>query len=129
MKINKNIPLPRDRYKHNKNELYMNSVMLSHFKTILTDWKEDLVKESSNIQNSIESLTGKQPDSIDLGIIEELHTIEYLIAKRDLGLRIEIDKAINRIDNHSYGYCEKTKQKIGVDRLEAWPLATTAIIT
>jgi DnaK suppressor protein len=121
---NKNIPLPPDNYKPTKNEPYMNPIMLSYFKKILFDWKEQLLQESSNIQRSIEEHTARAPDYTDEGIIEEIRRTEYCLAKQDLELMEQIDYAVEKINNGSYGFCEETDQEIGIERLEAWPIAT-----
>ena len=39
----------------------------------------------------------------------------------------KIDKAIKRIDNNTYGYCEETGEPIGLKRLIARPIATLSI--
>ena len=39
----------------------------------------------------------------------------------------EIDKAIKRIDEDTYGYCEETGEPIGIKRLIARPIATLSI--
>jgi DnaK suppressor protein len=120
---NKNISLPPDRYKPTKDELYMNPMMLAYFQKKLFDWKEQLLKESSNIQRTIEEHTIRAPDYTDEGIIEEVRRTKYFLAKQDLDLMEKIDYAIDKINNGSYGFCEETNQEIGVERLEAWPIA------
>ena len=39
----------------------------------------------------------------------------------------EIDEALKRIEEGSYGYCEETGDPIGLDRLEARPVTTLSI--
>jgi DnaK suppressor protein len=39
----------------------------------------------------------------------------------------KIDAALQRIDDGSYGYCEETGDPIGLNRLEARPVATLSI--
>ena len=38
-----------------------------------------------------------------------------------------LDAALQRIDDGSYGYCEETGDPIGLNRLEARPVATLSI--
>lgn len=120
---NKNIPLPPKNYKPTKNEPYMNLIMLAYFEKKLFDWKKQLLQESSHIQRSIEGHTARAPDYTDEGIIEETRRTEYFLAKQGLGLMEQIDYAIEKINNGSYGFCEETNQEIGIERLEAWPIA------
>ena len=39
----------------------------------------------------------------------------------------KIDKALNRIEEGEYGYCEETGEEIGIERLEARPIATLCL--
>ena len=39
----------------------------------------------------------------------------------------KIDEALERIDNGSYGYCIETDEPIGIQRLEARPIATLSL--
>ena len=39
----------------------------------------------------------------------------------------KIEKAINRIKDNTYGYCEETGEPIGLKRLIARPIATLSI--
>jgi len=47
--------------------------------------------------------------------------------KIDRKLISKIDKAIKRIENDTYGYCEETGEPIGLKRLIARPIATLSI--
>ena len=46
---------------------------------------------------------------------------------RQRKLLAKIDKAVKRIDENTYGYCEETGEPIGVKRLIARPIATLSI--
>ena len=46
---------------------------------------------------------------------------------RQIKLLSKIDKAIKKIDNNTYGYCEETGEPIGLKRLIARPIATLSI--
>ena len=46
---------------------------------------------------------------------------------RQRKLLSKIDKAIKRIQDNTYGYCEETGEPIGVKRLIARPIATLSI--
>ena len=39
----------------------------------------------------------------------------------------KIDKALKRIEEETYGFCDETGEPIGLDRLEARPIATLTI--
>ena len=46
---------------------------------------------------------------------------------RQRKLLSKIDKAIKRIEDSTYGYCEETGEPIGLKRLIARPIATLSI--
>ena len=46
---------------------------------------------------------------------------------RQIKLLSKIDKAIKRINDNTYGYCEETGEPIGLKRLIARPIATLTI--
>ena len=47
-------------------------------------------------------------------------------ARASLKLR-DLDEALRRIDDGTYGFCEETGEPIGVARLEARPIATLSL--
>ena len=120
-KINKN-------YKPTSKEKFMNSKMKEYFRLKLTNWKKDLLKESSqtiaNLQN--EENTSK-PDITDRAAEEIERSFELRTRDRERKLINKIDAALKRIDDGSYGYCEETGDPIGIKRLEARPVATLSL--
>ena len=46
---------------------------------------------------------------------------------RQRKLLTKIDKAIKKIEENTYGYCEETGEPIGIKRLIARPIATLSI--
>ncbi len=46
---------------------------------------------------------------------------------RQIKLLSKIDKAIKKIQDDTYGYCEETGEPIGIKRLIARPIATLTI--
>ena len=54
-------------------------------------------------------------------------TVEMRTLNRQIKLLSKINKAIERIQNNTYGYCEETGEPIGIKRLIARPIATLSI--
>jgi DnaK suppressor protein len=96
MKAKAKQDLSLESYKPNEDEQYMNPQMLAYFEKKLIKWKEDLIKQSQSIKNSIEENTERVPDHVDEAIIEETRDAEYFFAERDLNLMVEIDQAIDK---------------------------------
>ena len=102
--------------------------MKEYFRLKLTNWKKDLLKESSqtiaNLQN--EENTSK-PDITDRAAEEIERSFELRTRDRERKLINKIDSALRRIDLGTYGYCEETGDPIGLKRLIARPIATLSI--
>ncbi len=87
--------------------------------------KVDLAKVESEIDSLIkDGGEGAGDDQADAGnkTFEREHEMSLLINARDMVIQTE--RAIDRIDNKSYGVCEVCGSQIGKARLEVFPRAT-----
>ena len=115
-------------YKPTKKEKFMNAKMKEYFRQILINWKNELLKESSqtlnNLQNDENSaksdLTDRASDEID-------RTFELRTRDRERKLINKIDAALKRIEDGTYGYCDETGEPISLKRLQARPVATLSL--
>ena len=69
----------------------------------------------------------QQPDMADRAALETDHSIELRTRDRERKLIAKINAALERLADGSYGYCEETDEPIGVNRLEARPIATLSL--
>ena len=98
------------------------------FKKKLIEWKNEIIKLNSNtlfskdVDQEISS-----PDIIDQASSQAEKTLEMRTVNRQGKLLTKIEKAIKRIDDNTYGYCEDTGEPIGIKRLIARPIATLSI--
>ena len=98
------------------------------FKKKLIEWKNEIIKLNSNtlfskdVDQEISS-----PDIIDQASSQAEKTLEMRTVNRQGKLLTKIEKAIKRIDDNTYGYCEDTGDPIGIKRLIARPIATLSI--
>ena len=98
------------------------------FKKKLNEWKNEIIKSNSNnlfskdVDQEISS-----PDIIDQASSQAEKTLEMRTVNRQGKLLTKIEKAIKRIDDNTYGYCEDTGDPIGIKRLIARPIATLSI--
>jgi len=67
------------------------------------------------------------PDPTDRASIESERSFELRIRDRERKLIKKIRKALERIDDGSYGLCEECGEEIGEKRLEARPVTTLCI--
>jgi DnaK suppressor protein len=127
MSISRNEPILSPDYKPSEEEPYMNEIMLAHFKQKLIEWRESLLAETGRIQQDIADHTERNADYVDRGVIEENREPEFFLLDRDMKLIQQIDMALDKIIDKSYGYSEISGEPIGVARLEAWPVATLTV--
>jgi DnaK suppressor protein len=107
---------------------YMNPVMLEFFRQKLIDWRQELIKESSEtIANTLQETELQKPDLADRASAETDHALELRTRDRERKLINKINSALRRIDEDEYGYCEETGDEIGVARLQARPVATMTL--
>jgi DnaK suppressor protein len=67
------------------------------------------------------------PDPNDRATQESEFSLELRTRDRERKLIKKIDEALDRIEEHEYGYCEACGVEIGIRRLEARPTATLCI--
>ena len=114
-------------YKAKKGEDYMSPNQIDHFKKILIDWKNLLMKEADKTVEHMKNDSTKLSDPNDAATQEEEFRLELRTRDRERKLIIKIDQALQRVDDGAYGYCEDTGEPIGIKRLEARPIATLRI--
>ena len=114
-------------YKPTRKEKFMNAKMKEYFKQKLLSWKNELLKESSQTLNNLQSDNEAKPDITDRASEEIDRSFELRTRDRERKLINKINSALQRIEDGSYGYCEETGEPIGLKRLEARPVATLSL--
>ncbi len=114
-------------YKPSQKEKFMNAKMKEYFRQKLENWKSELLKESSQTLNNLQTENEAKPDMTDRASEEIDRTFELRTRDRERKLINKIDAALRRIEDGNYGYCEETGEPIGLKRLEARPVATLSL--
>ena len=114
-------------YKPTQKEKFMNAKMKEYFKQKLENWKSELLRESSQTLNNLQSENEAKPDMTDRASEEIDRTFELRTRDRERKLINKIDAALRKIEDGTYGYCEETGEPIGLKRLEARPVATLSL--
>ena len=120
------IILPPD-YKPSADEEYMNDMQLEYFRQKLLAWKKSLLEQSQDTLDDLRQGGLNQPDEIDRASLETDKSLDLRTNDRARKLIVKINAALERIEDGSYGYCEETGEPIGLERLEARPIATLSI--
>ena len=116
------------KYIPNEKEKYMCEKHKTYFKKRLVEWKSEIVE--SNTKGLYLSDTNQEissPDIVDQASSQTDKTVEMRTLNRQIKLLSKINKAIKKINNNTYGYCEETGEPIGLKRLIARPIATLSI--
>jgi RNA polymerase-binding transcription factor DksA len=108
----------------------------AELKAIRIELSKELLRlkhELELIENEMEALIadsgeGAGDDQADSGTktFEREHEMSLVINARDMVLQTE--RALDRIDNKSYGNCEDCSNPIGKERLQVFPRATLCMI-
>ena len=123
---NTNPNLPKG-YQPSANEEYMNPKQLEYFRQKLTVWRDELVEESRETISNLRSEVRDVGDEAERATRETENSLELRTRDRYRKLINKINKTLVRLDEGDYGYCEETGEEIGLQRLEARPIATLCL--
>ena len=121
IKISKTyIPKDTEKYMCDKHKVF--------FRMKLQEWRKELVKANNEaLYNG-----GMDDNSISADIVDQASSytdknVEMKAINRQIKLISEIDKALTRIKDETYGFCLDTAEPIGLKRLMARPVAKYTI--
>ena len=116
------------KYIPNKKEKYMCEKHKTYFKKKLIEWRNEIVESNTKglYLNEVDREISSA-DIVDQASSQTEKTVEMRTLNRQIKLLSKINKAIKKIDDNTYGYCEETGEPIGIKRLIARPIATLSI--
>ena len=109
-------------------EKYMCEKHKAYFKKKLIDWKTEIVRSNNEAlyNNSLDD-NSSSADIVDQASSYTEKNVEMRAINRQIKLISKIDKAVKKISDGTYGFCEETGEPIGIKRLIARPIATLCI--
>ena len=121
IKISKTyIPKDNEKYMCEKHKLF--------FRIKLQEWKKELVRANNDaLYNGSMDDNSISADIVDQASSYTDKNVEMKAINRQIKLISEIDKALIRIKDDTYGYCLDTAEPIGLKRLMARPVAKYTI--
>ena len=121
IKISKNyIPKDTEKYMCEKHKVF--------FRIKLNEWKKELVRANNEaLYNGSMDDNSISADIVDQASSYTDKNVEMKAINRQIKLISEIDKALMRIRDDTYGYCLDTAEPIGLKRLMARPVAKYTI--
>jgi DnaK suppressor protein len=105
----------------------MEKEQLEYFRTLLQKKLDDLLGEADRTLEEMTDMNNHFPDPTDRASAESDRSFELRIRDRERKLIKKIDKALERIENGTYGICEDCGGEIGIKRLTARPVTTRCI--
>lgn len=102
----------------------MDAAKIEHFRGILL---EELRRHTQNVREeqaaALESVDDGVKDAVDMSLEDVNREIAFRLGERESQLVADIDQALLRIDEGSYGVCARCGEEISERRLEAMPTA------
>ncbi|MBA2731876.1 MAG: TraR/DksA family transcriptional regulator [Acidobacteria bacterium] len=102
----------------------MDAQKLQHFRSILL---EQLKQHTENVRGdqatALESVDDGVKDSVDMSVQDVNQELALRLGERESQMVADIDQALLRIDEGSYGVCATCGKPIDERRLEALPTA------
>ena len=116
-----------DDYRPSPQEAYMSPMQVGYFRRRLMEMRDEILLELESTSLRMREEKSREGDLGDHGLIETDLQMDLIVRERSLQTLSEIDSALQRIEEGTYGFCEETGEEIGIKRLEARPLATLCI--
>lgn len=100
---------------------------LRYFENFLNDRLQELLSHADDTVSGMTEQKENFPDPTDRASLESDRNFMLRIRDREHKLIKKIKKALNRVENGTFGICEKCGDDISVKRLKARPVTTQCI--
>jgi len=100
---------------------------IEYFRELLTKSLEELLEHAKNTVSDITAPKENLPDPTDRASFESERDLILRIRDRESKLIKKIKMALDRIEDNTFGVCEKCGEDISIARLKARPVTTHCI--
>lgn len=103
---------------------------VERFKARLEDLRKQmtsLVRESSEAVISTDESKGYSQHQADEGTDDSIRSVTLEVSGKELQILRQIERALEKIDEETYGVCDLTSEEIPLARLDAVPYATMTV--
>jgi DnaK suppressor protein len=100
---------------------------IEYFRELLTNRLQDLLNQADHTVSGMTAPKENFPDPTDRAALESDRNFMLRIRDRESKLIKKIKKALERMDNNTFGICEKCGEDISIKRLKARPVTTQCI--
>lgn len=98
-----------------------------YFKQFLTDRLEELLSQVDDTVSGMTAMKENYPDPTDRATLEADRNFMLRIRDRESKLIKKIKKALERIENGTFGVCESCGEDISIKRMKVRPVTTQCI--
>jgi len=106
-----------------KDSVYMSPRMRRYFQDRLYNELQKVLEEEHLLSLSFPEDANREPDFVDQSTMDGLRFNHHMYQEHEQNLRHEIEAALQRLADGSFGYCVATGKPIGIQRLTATPYA------
>jgi len=100
---------------------------LEYFTEKLKSWREELVSEATRTVDDMTEEKTQFADPTDRATMETDRNFLLRIRDRERKLISKIDRALEKIEEGTFGLCEECGEEIEFKRLDARPVATLCV--
>ncbi len=103
---------------------------IAHFKKRLEDLRSQITRALQGTKKEVtepDEAKGYSQHSADEGTDDFVKNINLEVTNKEFGLLRQIDRALEKIEDGTYGTCDITGEEIPLKRLEAIPYATMTV--
>jgi len=125
-KTKKPVKLPKG-YVPSEDEKFMNAKQQEYFRQKLRAWKDDVIEQTKETVAFLQQESVSYPDPADTAAANADRQLELRTRDRLRKLVNQIDKALKRIEDGTYGYCQETGDPIRLKRLDVRPTAKLSL--
>lgn len=104
---------------------------IAHFKNRLEELRVRLMRAVQGIKEAViqsDESKGYSQHSADEGTDDFVKNINLEVTNKEFGVIRQIDRALEKIAEGTYGICDITGEEIPLKRLEAVPYATMTVL-
>ena len=93
----------------------------------LRDQMNNLIRDTSEDAKTTDETKGYSQHQADEGTDDFNRTISLEVTSKEFGILRQIERALDKINDGTYGVCDVTGEEIPLARLEAIPYATMTV--
>ena len=125
-KAKKVVKLPKG-YVPSDDEKFMNAKQQEYFRQKLLAWKAEIFEQNKDTVAYLQQENVTYPDPADTAAANADRQLELRTRDRLRKLINQIEKALRRIEDGTYGYCQETGDPISLKRLDVRPTAKLSL--